>query len=243
MITNERQYKIAKSELSKINEAITGFDFDKEAASSGDQIFAQAQLNALESERDILFENIREYENLRLGAFDILEAKSLKELPTLLVKARIAKGLSQKDLAEKLGLKEQQIQRYEAEQYSSASLRRLIEVSDVLGLRISETARLEAVGIQSPGPQISLDWSRFPVKEMYKRAWFEGFNGTLKQAETYSQALIQGLFSVAGREPLQRLYHQHIRSGAVLDEYGLLAWECRIIQLAAKESVSLKFDK
>ena len=33
-------------------------------------------------------------------------------LPIELIRARIAKGLTQKDLARKLGLKEQQIQRY-----------------------------------------------------------------------------------------------------------------------------------
>ncbi len=36
--------------------------------------------------------------------------------------ARIARNLTQKELARKLGLKEQQIQRYEADRYSSISL-------------------------------------------------------------------------------------------------------------------------
>ena len=36
--------------------------------------------------------------------------------------------------AERIGVKEQQIQRYEAEEYGTASLRRLIEVSDALEL-------------------------------------------------------------------------------------------------------------
>ncbi|MBM4258372.1 MAG: helix-turn-helix transcriptional regulator [Deltaproteobacteria bacterium] len=39
---------------------------------------------------------------------------SLEELPKTLIQARIAGGLSQEDLATTLGLKPQQIQRYEA---------------------------------------------------------------------------------------------------------------------------------
>jgi HTH-type transcriptional regulator / antitoxin HipB len=46
---------------------------------------------------------------------------SLNDLPTTLIKARIAAGLTQKDLADKIGVREQQIQRYEANHYNSAS--------------------------------------------------------------------------------------------------------------------------
>lgn len=61
---------------------------------------------------------------------------SLSELPATLIKARIAAKLSQKALAERLGLKEQQIQRYEATEYASANLARVIEVSEMLGLKL-----------------------------------------------------------------------------------------------------------
>ena len=49
---------------------------------------------------------------------------------------RIAARLSQKELAERLGLKEQQIQKYEATGYSGASLGRMTEVVNALGLRV-----------------------------------------------------------------------------------------------------------
>ena len=62
------------------------------------------------------------------------------ELPTVLIKARIAQGLSQKDLAERLGLQEQQIQRYEATDYASASLTRIREVVSALGVATNKPA-------------------------------------------------------------------------------------------------------
>ena len=43
-------------------------------------------------------------------------------------------GFSQKDLAQRLGLKEQQIQRYEATGYASASLARIQEIIEALGV-------------------------------------------------------------------------------------------------------------
>ena len=76
---------------------------------------------------------MQEYEALKAGHFDLDAVNAVAELPTILIQARIAQGLRQKDLAERLGLKEQQIQRYEATDYATASLTRLKEIANVLG--------------------------------------------------------------------------------------------------------------
>src|SRR5438045_2870649 len=131
MITNERQYKIAKSGLAKLNDSIEQLDFaSAKETSGGDEVLIKAQVDEFKRECEDLSKQLGEYESLKAGSVQNLEARNLSDLPGLLIRARIATGLSQKGLAEKLGLKEQQIQRYEAEEYSSASLRRLIEVSD-----------------------------------------------------------------------------------------------------------------
>ncbi len=53
-------------------------------------------------------------------------------LPESLVDERKKLGLTQKELAERLGIKEQQIQRYEATRYQSASLKRIVEVAEAM---------------------------------------------------------------------------------------------------------------
>jgi transcriptional regulator with XRE-family HTH domain len=67
---------------------------------------------------------------------------SLDALPKVLIEARIAAGLTQEDLASRLGLKPQQIQRYEASDYQTASLARLRGIARVLNLRVREGAEL-----------------------------------------------------------------------------------------------------
>jgi transcriptional regulator with XRE-family HTH domain len=52
--------------------------------------------------------------------------------------------MSQRELAERLGLKEQQIQRYEATEYRSASWSRVSEVIQALGLRVEDEIVLSA---------------------------------------------------------------------------------------------------
>ena len=59
--------------------------------------------------------------------------------------ACITAGLSQEDLAAKLGLKPQQIQRYEATEYQSASLERVNGVVRVLGIKMRHPAALRLV--------------------------------------------------------------------------------------------------
>ncbi len=75
---------------------------------------------------------MHEYESLKAGNFEIEDLNLVAELPATLIKARISQGLSQRDLAERLSLKEQQIQRYEATDYASASLARIKEVESAL---------------------------------------------------------------------------------------------------------------
>jgi transcriptional regulator with XRE-family HTH domain len=68
----------------------------------------------------------------------VLARESFEDLPSALIQARIASGLSQKELAGRLNLKEQQIQRYEATEYASASLERINDVIRALGVSVRE---------------------------------------------------------------------------------------------------------
>ena len=131
MIKNERQYRIAKAQAAKFAHALT--NFRTELVEPLHPLLIKAHEDALKSQMADLEEELREYESLRAGNFDWGELNVIAELPKALIRARIAKRLSQKDLADALGMKEQQIQRYEATEYASASLARITEVVQALG--------------------------------------------------------------------------------------------------------------
>lgn len=133
MIKNERQYKITKSQIAKFAAAL-----DELAARDGANTrLRKLEADALRSQLDELRDEVTQFEQLRRGGPKQIQIDSLDELPRALVQARIAGGLSQKELAERLGLKEQQIQRYEATDYGSASLTRLKEIAKALGVNIA----------------------------------------------------------------------------------------------------------
>ena len=134
MITTERQYRITKAAAERFAQALA----HEAQGAHLDPRLRQAMREGIESELQILREQLAEYEALRSGRIAVLELDSLTALPDALIRARIAAGLTQKELATRLGLKEQQIQRYEATRYSGASLERVQAVAEALGVKIHE---------------------------------------------------------------------------------------------------------
>ena len=138
MIANERQYRIARAELRRFEEAI---ETQRQSLPSEgvDPRIHKAMGASLQSEAEGLRALIQRYEDLRDGRIDHRELESLRDLPTALIEARIAAGLTQKALAERLGLQEQQVQRWEASLYSGVGVKRLQEIIDALGMGVRET--------------------------------------------------------------------------------------------------------
>jgi ribosome-binding protein aMBF1 (putative translation factor) len=144
MIKNERQYRITKAQADKFGQALAKL---KAHPKEGDQmhpLLRQAQIDALQSQLDDLHAELQEYEALKSGRQKTIELESFDELPRALIQARIASGISQRELAQKLGLKEQQIQRYEATEYASASFERLRKIVNVLGIKINQQGKWTA---------------------------------------------------------------------------------------------------
>lgn len=133
MIKNDRQYRLSKAQIREFEAAIAAID-RVGVPPEIDSRFAVVQKNAVQSQIDELNRDVQEYEALRAGHLTSFEAQSLDELPTLLVKARIARGVTHKDLAERLRIKEQQVQRWESNDFAGASLDNLKAVADALGV-------------------------------------------------------------------------------------------------------------
>lgn len=155
MIKNERQYRITKAQVAQFDATLNQLKRDE--TSSLHELLKKAQLDALRSQQADLQAAVDEYEALRDNRPTVIEADSLDELPNALIRARIALGLSQKELADKMGVKEQQLQRYEATEYASASLSRIQEVAAALGVRVSESIFLPIRGLTADALFARLD--------------------------------------------------------------------------------------
>ena len=140
MIKNERQYKITRSRADEVRNTIG--ELHRAAIPEGLQPKMRAlQLDALQGALGDLEGELAEYDALHDA--ELIEATGIEQLPTALIRARIARGLTQRQLAERIGLQEQAIQRYEAADYFGVSFARLVEIASALEASVDCTIRLE----------------------------------------------------------------------------------------------------
>ena|ERR1051325_3646408 len=132
MIKNERQYRITKAQAAKLEAALEAFSSQSAGDRKTHPRLIKAQADALRSQLDSLRGELREYEDMKTGETPPPDLSYIAAVAQNLVRARIASGLSQKELAERLGMPEQQIQRYEATEYESVSLARIMEIAKAL---------------------------------------------------------------------------------------------------------------
>lgn len=138
MITNQRQYLNTQAQAERFRQALAAPDKPSLHPKA-----AKAMRDGLRSQLADLEAELAEYEALRDGRITKLEAESIVGIGEALIKARIVRNLTQKELAERLNLAEQQIQRYEATQYRGVAAERLQQVADALKLRVREVFTLE----------------------------------------------------------------------------------------------------
>lgn len=103
MIKNERQHRITKAHAEKFRATLN----ELAASPRPKQIHPKlwdAQKAGLKSQLQDLEAELREYETLKTGGPRILELDALEGLPKVLIQARIAAGLTQEELAARLGL-------------------------------------------------------------------------------------------------------------------------------------------
>ena len=138
MITNQRQYLVAQSQAERFRQALAAPD-----AKDLHPKAVKAMNAGLRSQLDDIETELAEYDALRQGRITEFEAESIVGIGQALIKARIVRNLTQKELAERLSLAEQQIQRYEATLYRGVAAERLQQVADALRLRVREMFTFE----------------------------------------------------------------------------------------------------
>ena len=145
MITNERQYRITRGWLKKF-EASAARHKESEPRPDVHPRIHGAIGDALKSEAEVFRDQIRDYERLRAGRVKQRTLRSLSELPNALIEARIAAHITQKGLADRMGVAEQQVQRWEANEFAGVSVQRMQEIADALGATITGKVNFQVTG-------------------------------------------------------------------------------------------------
>jgi hypothetical protein len=133
MIRNENEYQEAVKRLRQESERLKE---QKSKLVSRDHSKEQIKrvLDPIRCFHEQLKEEVASYERLRRGEFEQLH--NFDGVGRLLVALRIAKDITQRDLAERLGVHESQVSRDERNEYHGITIERANRVLGALGVEL-----------------------------------------------------------------------------------------------------------
>ena len=138
MIRSEKEYREAVERLRQDEEVLALQKEKLEELRLSEEEVRRA-LEPMLSFRAKLEEEVEWYERVRRRDFGII--RDLSAIGTLLIALRIANGLSQRELAEKLGVSEAQVSRDERNEYHGITVDRAQRVLDAMNETL--TSRVE----------------------------------------------------------------------------------------------------
>jgi HTH-type transcriptional regulator/antitoxin HigA len=100
---------------------------------------AKAVLGSYQTMIRQLEDELREYEEIKSGELVLPNLERLDQIALFVAKLRIAKGVSQTELAIRLGVSKQVVSRYEETEYQTVAVSRLQEILDAIGIKASVT--------------------------------------------------------------------------------------------------------
>jgi ribosome-binding protein aMBF1 (putative translation factor) len=132
MIRTDAEYKKAQEKLDQEQKTLQRQREQLEKMDLADEE-AERALEPMISFRDGLREEIETYERMRRGDLSVLH--DLRSVGRWLIGARIAKGWSLSELADKLDVSVQQVSRDEQNEYEGITTRRAQRILDALGVQ------------------------------------------------------------------------------------------------------------
>lgn len=226
MIYTDKQLRISAEQLAKFTAAL-----DVAMKPESDSKWVQEiEVDALKSQIAELEAEMAHYRLLKGREVAVSKSHSLETLPTTLIQARIASGLTQAELADAIKVEPQTIQRYEASEYMGVSLAQLIRIARELNV---QTETIFQTNAPQPGSFFSwkdsaeLEWRQFPFREMVRRRWFDVPTGT-----DIVEATKEYFLRAAGPQFASALHRKKMRGARSPNTYALLAWQARVLERA-----------
>jgi len=143
MIRSESEYREAVARLTEEKTRIEAQKAELERMGLSPDDVKRA-IDPIRSFHLQLEEEVQSYERLRRGEFE--EIRNLRGLGQLLISLRIASGLSQRQLAEQLGVHESQVSRDERNEYHGVTLDRAARILDALDVELLSTVEVPPKG-------------------------------------------------------------------------------------------------
>ncbi|MER8565952.1 XRE family transcriptional regulator [Mesorhizobium sp. M0924] len=228
-ISTDRQARDAEDAIAELVSALSSEHVLKSIVGGLPQEVINGVRRSLATERKEREQHLLAYQQARAGDFTLLRKHAGNDPGSYLIAARIIKGLSQKDLARKLGLREQAIQRWETERYRSISLLNYQKVAQTLGVHW-QMGDLNPSAMHGPA---AYEVDRNDLNKVVRHARSHGW---LNTAETSDENAISTLVRYVGDHVSRYGTPSLLRTGLNVVEHSqdwsLLSWKAQVTRRA-----------
>lgn len=229
LIANDRQARDAEAAIGELDSALSSDQALNSIVAGLPTEVVDGVRRSLKTERRELAVLLQAYTDARKGNFALLKEQVGNDPGAFLIAARLARRLSQKDLARKLGLREQAIQRWEAERYRSISLSNYQKVAQTLGVRW----QMEEAEPLAEHWGLTHDVTRDDLSKVVRHARAHGW---LAADETSDENAIATLVRYVGDHVIRYGTPSLLRTGLKKNDrpenWSLLSWKAQVTRRA-----------
>jgi len=229
IIASDRQAREVSATVAQISHTLSSEQVLKSIAEGLPHEVITGLRRSLTTEKRELTGLLKAYEDAKNGDFELLKDRAGNDPGALLAVARITKGWSQKELARRLGQREQAIQRYEAERYRSISLGGLLRVARALGVRFSVDLSATLENTWTPSYEIAPAEAQKILKHARNNGWLENDDESDENAISQLKRYIAEHVGERGTPSL-------LRTGLNVEDHSedwaLLSWKAQVTRRA-----------
>jgi HTH-type transcriptional regulator/antitoxin HigA len=228
IISTERQARELETEIERLSRALSSEQTLKSIIEGLPDLAIEGIRRSLATEKRELSKKLDAYRQAQDGDVEPMKRQVGDDLGDILIIARLAQKWTQKDLARKLGLQEQAIQRWESERYRSINLANYMKVARALSLDLSAQFLSPKVARWRP----PFDLNPAEAQKILKHARQHGWLGEQDSDETGIKRLIRYVSEHVGRYGTPSLLRTGINVKDHSEDWVLLSWKAQVTRRA-----------
>ena len=228
LIFTERQASELEVEIDQISQALSSEQTLKSIFDGLPKLAIEGIRRSLATEKRELSKKLEAYRQAQGGDVELMKQQVGNDLGDLLIIARLLQNWKQKDLARKLGLQEQAIQRWESERYRSINLANYMKVARALSLEFSPQFLSSKVAKWLPQPELHPAEAQKILKHARNHGWLEAPDTD----ENGIKRLIRYVSEHVARHGTPSLLRTGINVKDHLEDWVLLSWKAQVTRRA-----------
>lgn len=229
VVSTDRQARELEAEIERISHALSSEQTLKSIIDGLPDLAIEGIRRSLTTEKRELSRKLEAYRQAQAGNADPLKELAGADLGDLLIVARLAQNWKQKDLARKLGLQEQAIQRWEADRYRSINLANYMKVARALSVELSAQFHSSQVSKWLSPPDLNPAEVQKVLKHARVNGWLDSPDADEEDAK---KRLIRYVAEHVGRYGTPSLLRTGLNVKDHSEDWVLLSWKAQVTRRA-----------